>query len=141
MARTYVPKVNGHVTYFDGSTPTRARAATITAVGSTNGGVILRIGRGKQLICTTNGTTTLTATTGTFSSGGVGLTVVGAGIPPNTTISSFTDSTHVVMSNAATASASNVFVNVVSFAGDATTGILREPFNHSATKANTWQPY
>lgn len=25
--------------------------------------------------------------------------------------------------------------------GDATTGILREPFNHSATKANTWQVY
>ncbi len=75
MARTYTPKVNGHVTYFDSSTPTRARAATITAVGSTNGGVVLRIGR--------NGGT----------------------------------------------------------AGTGAVGILREPFNHSATKANTWEPY
>jgi len=75
MARTLVLKANKHVTYFDGSTPTRARAATVTATGSVNGGVVLRIGRS-------------------------GLTV-----------------------------------------GDATTGILREPFNHSATKANTWQIY
>lgn len=75
MARTLVLKVNKHVTYFDGSAPTRARAATVTAIGSVNGGVILRIGRGGGTV------------------------------------------------------------------GDATTGILREPFNHSATKANTWQIY
>ncbi len=75
MARPLTLKVNKHVTYFDTSTPTRARAATITAIGSVNGGVILRLGHGGGTV------------------------------------------------------------------GDATTGILREPFNHSATKANTWQVY
>jgi len=74
MARTYTPKVNKHVHYFEAGTA-RATAATITAIGSVNGGLVLRIGRG----------------------GGT--------------------------------------------AGDATTGILRAPFNHSGTKANTWSPY
>ena len=44
MARTYVPKVNGHVTYF-ATTTAKAKPGTITAVGSTNGGIRLRFGR------------------------------------------------------------------------------------------------
>jgi len=88
MARTLVLKINKHVTYFDVSTPTRARAATVIATGSVNGGVILRVSQ------RTNGELPWNAST-------------------NTTV----------------------------VVGDATTGILREPFNHSATKANTWQIY
>lgn len=73
MAHPYTPVVNGHVHYFD--TNARAKPGTITAVGSVNGGIVIRIGRNGAVV------------------------------------------------------------------GDATTGILREPFNHSATKANTWSPY
>jgi hypothetical protein len=74
MARTYVAKVNHHVHYFD-SVDSVPLPGTITAIGSTNGGIVLRIGR--------------------------------SGITK----------------------------------GTGATGILREPFNHSATKANTWSPY
>ena len=73
MARTYVAKVNKHVHYFDSNA--RAKPGTITAIGSVNGGIVLRIGRSGAVV------------------------------------------------------------------GDGTTGILREPFNHSATKVNTWSPY
>lgn len=44
MARPYTPKVNRHVTYYTGTG--RPKAATITAIGSANGGVVLRLGRG-----------------------------------------------------------------------------------------------
>lgn len=53
MARTYVPEVNHHVTYFDANS--KPVSATITAVGSVNGGIVLRIGRSG--IVKGNGTT------------------------------------------------------------------------------------
>lgn len=58
--------------------------------------------------------TILTATTGNFYAGDVGSIVSGAGIPssPSTKISTYVDSTHVVMSAAATAAATGVAVLV-----------------------------
>jgi prepilin-type N-terminal cleavage/methylation domain-containing protein len=62
---------------------------------------------------TTNGSTTLADTTDVpFTSSMVGGQVTGSGIPSNTVISSFTDSGHVVLSQAATATASPVSVTV-----------------------------
>ena len=51
MARTYVPKVNGHVTYFDATTA-KAKPGTITAVGSTNGGIRFRIAHSGVIVGT-----------------------------------------------------------------------------------------
>jgi hypothetical protein len=47
--------VNMHVTYY--ATGRKPRPATITAIGSSNGGVILRVGRGSQVQTFGNGTT------------------------------------------------------------------------------------
>lgn len=41
VARTFTPKVNRHVIYYDAAS--KPRPGTITAIGSTNGGVTLRI--------------------------------------------------------------------------------------------------
>lgn len=57
---------------------------------------------------TTNGSTTVTAVTGTFGSGDVGATISGPGIPGGATITAFTFTTTVTISVAATASATNV---------------------------------
>lgn len=43
MARTFTPRVNRHVTYFRSNG--KPVPAVITAVGSTNGGIVLRVGR------------------------------------------------------------------------------------------------
>lgn len=61
---------------------------------------------------TTNSTTLLVATAGTFSTYDVGRSVSGAGIPAGAKIATFTDATHVVLSVAATASASGVALTV-----------------------------
>lgn len=55
-------------------------------------------------VTTTSASTTVTAVSGTFSSDDVGEAITGTGIPASTTISSFTSSSSVVISNAATAS-------------------------------------
>lgn len=47
--------VNMHVTYYAANR--RPRPATITAIGSTNGGVVLRVGRGAQAVTLGNGVT------------------------------------------------------------------------------------
>ena len=60
-----------------------------------------------------NGTTTLTSQTASFSSNDVGDLLIGTGIPSNTTISAFVNSTTVTMSHAATTSATNVHVTIV----------------------------
>src|SRR5882757_622084 len=62
---------------------------------------------------TTNTSTTLTSATAAFTSNDVGAKVTGAGIPANTTIASVTNATTVVMSAAATATASGVTVVLV----------------------------
>jgi hypothetical protein len=64
---------------------------------------------------TTSGSTTLTVastTTTTFTSRSVGKPIRGAGIPAGTTIASVTDYRTAVLSAAATATASNVLINV-----------------------------
>jgi len=47
MARTFTPRVNRHVNYLTASG--KLRPAIITAVGSINGGVVLRVGRSQVL--------------------------------------------------------------------------------------------
>jgi Divergent InlB B-repeat domain len=69
---------------------------TITAGANGNGLNVINV------TCSVNATTTLTCPSGTFSSVDVGDTIVGTDIPSGTTISTYTNSTSVVMSNAAT---------------------------------------
>lgn len=66
----------------------------------------------RVVACTTATSTALVATTGKFFTADVGRFVSGAGIPAGTTIVTFTDSTHVVLSAATTASATGVPVTV-----------------------------
>lgn len=66
---------------------------------------------------TTNSTTALVATTGTFSVADVGDPISGAGIPVGATIASVTDATHATLSVAATASAAGVVVTIGSVDG------------------------
>jgi hypothetical protein len=70
------------------------------------------MGISRIVICTTALTTTLVATTGTFTAADVGATVSGSGIPNGTTIATFTNSTTVVMSAAGTIAATLVNVAV-----------------------------
>jgi flagellar hook protein FlgE len=57
---------------------------------------------------TTNASTTITSATANFTAADVGRSVTGPGIPPGTTIASVTNATTVVLTNAATATASPV---------------------------------
>lgn len=66
----------------------------------------------RVVVCTTATTTALVATTGTFTSFDVGRHVSGAGITAGTTIATFTDSTHVVLSATTTATATGVSVTI-----------------------------
>ena len=63
---------------------------------------------------TTSGSPTLTSASGNFGPSDVGSKVTGTGIPANTTISTVTDATHVVLSANATATGASVVVTVVS---------------------------
>lgn len=63
-------------------------------------------------VSTTSASPTVVATTGTFNANDVGAAVTGAGIPGGTTIITYTDSTHVVLSASATATASGVALTV-----------------------------
>ena len=63
-------------------------------------------------ITTVNANATVTATTGLFFPNDVGATFTATGIPANTTILSYTDSTHVVLSAAATAGATVVSATI-----------------------------
>jgi hypothetical protein len=83
---------------------------------------------GSVTASTTAGSTTLTATTGTFNSVEVGDVVSGAGIPGGTVVDSVTDATHVVMSQAATATATGVAVALGDSSGRETlAGFLLTP--------------
>lgn len=53
MARPWSAKVGRHVTYYDANG--KARPATITATGSTNGGVVLRVERANTVGDATTG--------------------------------------------------------------------------------------
>lgn len=77
---------------------TSAAAQTIALPGS----------RSVSDASTTQNSTTLTSTSANFTSGDVGASIGGAGIPSGTTITSVTDSSHAVLSAAATATATNV---------------------------------
>jgi len=61
---------------------------------------------------TTNASTTFTSATAAFTAGDVGKTITGAGIPSGTTIASVTNGTTVVLSNAASATASGVATTI-----------------------------
>ena len=84
---------------------------TITAGGNGNNlnGNSLNV---ITVTCTVKNTTTLTCPVGTFSSGDVGDTVSGANIPAGTTISTYTSSSAVKMSNDGTASSSGTSESV-----------------------------
>ena len=60
---------------------------------------------------TTNTSTTVTSATASFTSNDVGKHIAGSGIPTGATISSVTNSTTVVISSAATATASSVLIS------------------------------
>lgn len=75
-------------------------------------GLIDDMGFARTVTCTTATSTLLVATTGTFSASDVGDTVAGAGITAGTTIATYTDPTHVVLSAATTASATGVAVTI-----------------------------
>lgn len=72
----------------------------------------------------TDGTTTLTSATAAFTQSDVGAAITGGSIPSNTFIQSVTNATTVIMTNAATATATGVSVtitypfNVIGFATD-----------------------
>ncbi|HVX20883.1 MAG TPA: hypothetical protein VHB02_06025 [Acidimicrobiales bacterium] len=75
--------------------------------------LLIDMGFRRIVTCSTTSTdATLTATTGTFVPSDMGKPLSGAGIPATTTVATYTDDTHVEMSHAATATASNVAVTV-----------------------------
>lgn len=67
MARTFTPRVNRHVQYV--RTGAKLVSATITAVGSTNGGIVLRVGRGAQAVTYGDATTGILRSTGATTVG------------------------------------------------------------------------
>ena len=62
--------------------------------------------------CTTATSTALVAALSTFTSFDVGRAVAGTNIPLGTTIATFTDSTHVVLSAATTGSGTGIAVTI-----------------------------
>lgn len=66
---------------------------------------------------TTSGSTTVSSASATFGPAQVGQAISGTGIPSSTTIVSVTDSTHVVLSAAATASGTGVTVTLARESG------------------------
>ena len=84
---------------------------------------------------TTNGSTTFTVAAGaafTFTAGDVGSLLIAPGVPANTTIAGFTDSKHVTLSNAATATGSFLAFTVVSATASTTFTINGLGFGGSA---------
>lgn len=100
-----------------------------------------------------NSTTTVTSATAAFSSNDVGKRMVGTGIPANTNIQSVTNSTTVVLTQAATATASGVSITIgtenVGFFAEggtgATTGRLAQkilvPTNAEETHTSSTRNY
>lgn len=96
-----------------------ATASTVDVTGMLNSGVVYDSGIVQDTVTdhdssaggtsrtasvtTTLSSTTITAASGTFSSADVGNTITGTGIPAGTTIATYTSSTTVVLSAAATA--------------------------------------
>ncbi len=93
-------------------------AHAVTTGVTTNGSTTIYSGAARTVTNghTTNGSTTITSATAAFTSADVGATVLGNGIPANDTIASVTNSTTVVLTTAATATAtvSLTFVRVSS---------------------------
>jgi prepilin-type N-terminal cleavage/methylation domain-containing protein len=81
-----------------------------TLTMSASGGIIVDYGgngaRTLSDVVTSNNSATLTSALANFTSSDVGKSIVGTGIPPGTTIQSYTNATTVTMSNSATADAS-----------------------------------
>lgn len=85
--------------------------------------------------------TSLTSATAAFTSSDVGAAVSGAGIAANTTISSVTNGTTVVLSQATTASASGVTVTITQTAALAAPVLataLNSAFGATAGNIQTW---
>lgn len=74
--------------------------------------ILADMGLSRIVTCTVATTTALVATTGSFLASDVGSVVSGVGITSGTTIASFTDATHVVMSAAGTIAGTDVAVTV-----------------------------
>lgn len=120
----------------DPSTAVVSVAATATAAGLTMD--VLDIGAamgpsGMTVVdgVTTSGSATVTSATANFAAGDVGKPISGAGIPPGSTIASRTSATTVVMSGAATVTATAVTLGIgatwVSFWQGQTAGQERVP--------------
>ena len=106
-----------------GTIPAGAKISSLTnpftavissAASGTATGVTLRIGRQARSVAdgVLNATTTVTSATAVFTSGDVGRCIQGGTIPASTTIASVTNATTVVLSAAATGSASGVTLNI-----------------------------
>lgn len=68
-------------------------------------------------INTTNGSTAIVCPSGAFRAGDIGAFIAGGGIPTRTKITAFTDTQHVTISHAATATATGVFTWVTTTPG------------------------
>lgn len=100
-----------------GATSANAYSSTdigrmVLTAGIPAGTVVTGVGRTVSDGATTNSGTTLASATAAFRTCEKGASLSGPGIPTGTTIASVTDASHVVMSAAATATASGVTVNV-----------------------------
>jgi len=88
----------------------QAKRSDPTLTMSANGGIIVDYGAyGARTVSdavTSNNSTTLTSASANFTAADVGKSIAGTGIPPGTTIQSYTNATTVTMSNSATADAS-----------------------------------
>lgn len=98
-----------------GQLVTAAAAGQVMPVDSSAGSA----GRTFNDGVTTNGSTTLTSATATFVAADTGRSVTGAGIPAGTFISSVTNGTTVVLTQAATVTATAVSVTLGTTAGEA----------------------
>lgn len=89
----------------DGTTP-------VNTPVSTNGGKISLVAKAADKVfadgATTNTSTTMTSASAAFKANDVGKAITGAGIPAGTTIASRTNATTIVLSQAATATATGV---------------------------------
>lgn len=124
---------DGQITAGSTSLYSAAKANFTSAdVGMVVAGVGIQEQRSVSDGSTTISSTTLTSNTAGFTSLDVGLALSGAGIPANTTISSVTNGTTVVMSNAATATATKVSVTIgtptkISSVTDANNATMSQP--------------
>jgi hypothetical protein len=106
-----IPDGTTIVSVTSASTAVLSNTVTASAVDSTTTDVDITPAR-TVTDAVLNGTTTLTSASATFTTGDIGRSIVGPGIPPGTTIASRTSGTEVELSAAATASGPGVRVTI-----------------------------